>query len=102
VLASIVAVVWGSYHLFQTETCGTAAAPACSSDTALHIWAVVAGPFAGIAGVIVMAFRGGTARPSRLLRPFRRREKRVADMVARGEMPAPVVKRPNKRTSGGA
>ena len=88
VLGAVAAVVWGMYHLIGTESCGTATTQECSSETGLHILAVVAGPFVGGIGGILLAFRGGT------LRGWGRRDKRVADMVARGEMPAPVVKRP--------
>jgi hypothetical protein len=89
VLAGAAAVVWGTANLIGTESCGTATTQECSSDTALHILAVVIGPFVGGIGGVLWAFRGtGTSRL------FRSREKRVADMVARGEMPAPVVKRP--------
>lgn len=94
VLASGAAVVWGTYELIGTESCGTATTQECSSDTALHITATVVGPFVAFVGMILLALRGGGGRPSRLLRLFRGRERRVADMVARGEMPAPVVKRP--------
>jgi len=88
-LAGAAALVWGTANLIGTESCGTATTQECSSDTALHILAVVFGPFVAGLGGVLWAFRG--AGISRL---FRRREKRVADMVARGEMPAPVVKRP--------
>jgi hypothetical protein len=94
VLASVAAVVWGTANLIGTDSCGTVTTQECSSETGLHILAVVASPFLGGIGGVLLAFRGGTMR--RL-----RRERRVADMVARGEMPAPVVKRPTKRTSGG-
>ena len=91
VLGAVAAVVWGMYHLIGTESCGTATTQECSSETGLHILAVVAGPFVGGIGGILLAFRGGT------LRGWGRRDKRVADMVARGEMSAPVVKRPTSR-----
>jgi hypothetical protein len=48
--------------------------------------AVVLAPFVGGIGALLFALRGGTMRW--------RRERRVADMVARGEMAAPVVARP--------
>ena len=89
VLASGAAVVWGTYHLIDTESCGTLTTQECSSETGLHILAVVAGPFVGGAGGILLALRGGT------LWGWGRREKRVADRVARGEMPEPTVSRPS-------
>ncbi len=89
VLAGVAAVIWGTVNLFGTESCGTATTQECSSDTALHILAVVVGPFVGGAGGVLWAFRG--AGISQLLR---RRERRVADRVARGEMAAPIVRRP--------
>ena len=88
-LAGAAAIVWGTANLIGTESCGTATTQECSSETGLHILAVVAGPFVAGLGGVLWALRGAGA--SRL---FRRREKRVADMVARGEMPAPVIKRP--------
>ncbi len=94
VLASVAAVVWGTANLIGTDSCGTATTQECSSETGLHILAVVAGPFVGGFGGVILAFRGGGAEGTGLFGRFRRREKRVADMVARGEMPAPVVKRP--------
>jgi hypothetical protein len=99
VLGSLAAEAWGLYNLIGTESCGSPGTPDCSSDTALHIVAVTAGPFVGIAGVILLALRGGGARG--WLSRFGRREKRVADMVARGEMPPPVVKRPTGPPPGG-
>lgn len=87
VLASVAAVVWGTYNLIGTESCGTRTTQACSSETGLHIMAVVVAPFVGGFGAVLFAFRGGTL--------WWRREKRVADMVARGEMAAPVVQRPS-------
>ena len=87
-LVSLAAIGWGTYELIGTESCGTRTTQACDSDTALHILAVALGPFVGFAGGTLFAFRGGT------LWWHGRRKKRVADMVARGEMPAPVVKRP--------
>ena len=86
VLASVAAVVWGTYHLIGTESCGTSTTQACSSETGLHIMAVVISPFVGGFGALLFAFRGGTMRW--------RREKRAADRVARGEMAAPIVVRP--------
>jgi hypothetical protein len=86
-LGSIAAFGWGLYHLIGTESCGTATTDACSSETGLHIMAVVASPFVGGFGAILFAFRGGRTRW--------RSEKRVADMVARGEMAPPVVARPS-------
>ncbi len=88
-LAGAAALVWGTVNLIGTESCGTATTQECSSDTALHILAVVFGPFVAGLGGVLWAFRGAG-----IARLFRRRKKRVADMVARGEMPAPVVKRP--------
>ena len=89
-LASAAAVVWGTYNLIGTESCGTATTQECSSETGGHIVAVVLGPFVGFAGGILLALRGGTS-----LR-WGRRKRRVADMVARGEMAPPVVQRPTK------
>ena len=86
VLASVAALVWGTYNLIGTESCGTRTTQACSSETGLHILAVVVAPFVGGFGAILFAFRGGTM--------WWRPEKRVADMVARGEVAAPVVARP--------
>jgi hypothetical protein len=88
VLASAAIVIWGTYNLIGTESCGTRTTAECSDETGWHIMAVVLGPFAGFAGGLLLAFRGGTS-----LR-WGRREKRVADMVARGEMAPPVVQRP--------
>ena len=88
VLASLAAIGWGTYELIGTESCGTRTTGECDSDTALHILAVTIGPFAGFFGGALLAFRGGTSWR------WPRRERRVADMVARGEMAAPVVKRP--------
>jgi hypothetical protein len=89
-LASAAALVWGAYNLIGTESCGTRTTQACSSETGLHIMAVVLAPFAAGIGGILLAFRGGGR-----LRRWGRREKRVADMVARGEMPAPTIARPS-------
>ena len=89
VLASAGAVIWGTYELVGTESCGTLTTQECSSETGLHILAVVAGPFVGGAGGILLALRGGT------LRRWGGREKRVADMVARGELPEPTVSQPS-------
>ena len=86
ILASLGIVGWGTYHLIDTGSCGTLTTEPCSSETGQHIMAVVVGPFVGGLGAMLLVFRGGTSR-------FRR-DRRVADMVARGEMPAPVVKRP--------
>lgn len=88
VLASLAVVGWGAYELIGTDSCGTRTTQACSSDTATHILAVTLGPFVGFIGGGLLAFRGGNSWR------WGRREKRVADMVARGEMPMPVVKRP--------
>lgn len=90
VLAALAAVGWGTYHLIGTESCGTRTTQACSSDTALHIVAVTLAPFVGGIGGILLAFRGGGT-----MRRWRR-EKRVADLVARGEMPTPTVARPSQ------
>ena len=87
VLASVAIVAWGTYELIGTESCGTRTTQACSSDTGVHIMAVVLGPFVGFIGGGLLAFRGGTLRG--------RREKRVADMVARGEMVEPTIARPS-------
>ena len=87
VLASVAALVWGTANLIGTDSCGTRTTQECSSETGLHIMAVVLAPFAAGFGGILLAFRGGGTMRWR-------RETRVADMVARGEMPAPVVKRP--------
>jgi uncharacterized protein involved in response to NO len=89
VLGAVAAVIWGMYHLIGTESCGTATTQECSSETGLHILAVVAGPFVGGIGGVILAFRGGGT-----LRRWGRRERRVADRVARGEMAAPTVARP--------
>jgi hypothetical protein len=87
VLASIGAFGWGLYNLIGTESCGTPTTDACSSETGLHILAVVAAPFVGGFGALLFVFRGGRMRW--------RSEKRVADMVARGEMAPPPVARPS-------
>ena len=96
VLASLAAAGWGTYHLIGTESCGTRTTQECSSDTALHILAVTLSPFVGGLGGILFVFRGGGAEGTGLLGRFRRREKRTADMVARGEMAAPTVARPSR------
>ena len=88
VLASVAAAGWGMYHLIGTESCGTRTTQACSSETGQHIMAVVLSPFVGGLGGILLAFRGGGT-----MRRWKR-ERRVADMVARGEMAAPAVTRP--------
>jgi hypothetical protein len=44
VLAGAAAMVWGTYNLIGTESCGTATTQECSSDPALHIVGVVAVP----------------------------------------------------------
>jgi hypothetical protein len=88
VLASLAAIGWGTYELIGTESCGTRTTQECDSDTALHVMAVTIGPFVGFFGGALLAFRGGTSWS------WPRREKRVADMVARGEMAAPVIRRP--------
>ena len=88
VLVSAAIVIWGTYELIGTESCGTRTTQDCSGETGRHIMAVVFGPFVGFAGGLLLALRGGTS-----LR-WGRRKRRVADMVARGEMAAPVVKRP--------
>ena len=87
-LASAAVVIWGTYNLIGTESCGTATTQECSSETGGHIIAVVLGPFVGFAGGLLLALRGGTS-----LR-WGPRRKRVADMVARGEMPEPTIARP--------
>jgi hypothetical protein len=87
ILASIGAFGWGLYHLIGTESCGTPTTDACSAETGLHIMAVVASPFVGGFGALLFVFRGGRMRW--------RSERRVADMVARGEMAAPAVARPS-------
>jgi len=94
-LAAAAALVWGTVNLIGTESCGTRTTQECSSETGLHIVAVVLAPFAMGAGGVLLAFRGGGT-----MRRWRR-QKRVADMVARGEMAAPVVKRPTQRPPGG-
>lgn len=87
ILASVGAFGWGLYHLIGTESCGTATTQECSSETGLHILAVTVAPFVGGFGALLFVFRGGRMRW--------RSEKRVADMVARGEMPEPTVARPS-------
>jgi putative oligomerization/nucleic acid binding protein len=88
-LASAAALVWGTVNLIGTESCGTQTTQECSSETGLHIVAVVLAPFAMGFGGVLLAFRGGGT-----MRRWRR-EKRVADMVARGEMAVPTVTRPS-------
>ena len=87
-LVSAAALVWGTYNLIGTESCGTRTTQDCSSETGLHIMAAVLAPFAAGLGGVLLAFRGGGT-----MRRWRR-EKRVADMVARGEMAAPAIARP--------
>lgn len=94
VLVSIAAVIWGTVNLIGTDSCGTATTSECSSETAVHILAVVVGPFVGGFGGVILAFRGAGGEGTGFFGRFRRREKRVADMVARGETAPPVVKRP--------
>jgi hypothetical protein len=89
-LASAAALVWGTYNLIGTESCGTRTTEACSSETGLHIMATVLAPFAAGIGGVLLAFRGGGT-----LRRWGRGKKRVADMVARGEMTAPTIARPS-------
>ena len=89
-LASVAAVVWGTYHLIGTESCGTRTTQECSSETGLYIMAVVLAPFVG-------GFGGDPVRV-----PWRDAcgggaEKRVADMVARGEMLRRAIARPRAR-----
>ena len=88
VLASLAVIGWGTYELIGTDSCGTRTTQACDSDTGLHILAVTLGPFVGFAGGALLVFRGGTSWR------WGRRQKRVADMVARGQMQAPTVARP--------
>jgi hypothetical protein len=88
VLASAAVVIWGTYNLIGTESCGTRTTAACSDETGRHIMAVVLGPIVGFAGGLLLALRGGTSWR------WGRRKQRVADMVARGEMAPPVVQRP--------
>jgi hypothetical protein len=89
VLASLAVIGWGTYELIGTDSCGTRTTQECSPDTALHILAVTLGPFVGFFGGALIVFRGGTSWR------WGRREKRVADMVARGEMAAPAIQRPS-------
>ena len=86
-LAGFAAIVWGTYELIGTDSCGTRTTQACSSDTGLHILAVTGAP--SWAAPERSCSRSAAGRPG----PGRRK-KRVADMVARGEMAAPVVQRP--------
>jgi putative oligomerization/nucleic acid binding protein len=88
-LVSVAALIWGTVNLIGTDSCGTQTTHECSSETGLHIVAVVLAPFAIGFGGVLLAFRGGGT-----MRPWRR-EKRVADMVARGEMAVPTVARPS-------
>jgi hypothetical protein len=92
VLASLAVEAWGFYNLFGTESCGTRTTADCSSETALHIVAVSVGPFVGIGGMILLAFRGGGTRG--WLSRFRPRSRRLADRIARGETHMPTVVRP--------
>jgi hypothetical protein len=92
VLGSLATEAWGLYNLIGTDSCGTTTTQECSSDTALHILAVTVGPFVGIAGMILLAFRGGGTRT--WLSRFRPKSKRLADRIARGEAPMPEVERP--------
>jgi hypothetical protein len=95
-LGSAAAFVWGLYNLVDTGTCASGgpyvSARECPEDTGWHILALTAATFVGPFGAILLAFRGG---PSRLYnRIVNRREKRLADRIARGEVPAPSVGRP--------
>jgi hypothetical protein len=89
VAASVAVVGWGTYHLIGTESCGTQTTAECSSETGLHIVAVTIGPFVGFLGGALLVFRGGGSWR------WGRREKRLADRVARGELAAPTVARPS-------
>lgn len=89
VLGSVAAVVWGTYELIGTESCGTRTTSACDSETALHILAVTVAPFVGGLGALMLAFRGGGT-----LRRWGPRKRRLADQIARGEAQTPTVARP--------
>jgi hypothetical protein len=92
VLAAAAVVVWGTYQLIGTESCGTHTTQECSPETGLHILAVVVGPFVGGLGMLLLALRGGGT--GGVLSRAGRREKRLADRIARGEAPMPTVARP--------
>lgn len=66
--ASIVAFDWGLYHLVRTGTCGSTeggiSAPPCPPGTGGHILALMAGVFAGLAGIALYAARGEGGRSS--------------------------------------
>jgi hypothetical protein len=95
-LGSLVAFGWGLYNLVQTGTCASGgpyvSANPCPDDTVWHIMAVTLAPFAGSLAIIPLALRGGRNRLWTLT--FGRREKRLADKIARGEAPMPAIARP--------
>jgi hypothetical protein len=66
--ASIVAIDWGLYHLVRTGTCASGgpyvSARPCPPGTGTHIFALVAGVFAGLIGIGIYAARGKGGRPS--------------------------------------
>jgi hypothetical protein len=68
--AAIVAVDWGLYHLVRTGSCGThptyISQRPCPPGTGLHIFALVGGIFAGLAGIGLYAARGKGGRAGRV------------------------------------
>ena len=101
-LVSAAALVWGLYEVLQTGTCASGgpyvSARPCPDDTWLHITAVVAAPWIGVVGMVVWALRGAGAKPWYVTRLLRRRERRLADRIARGEVPTPTVATPPRTT----
>ena len=95
-LAGLAAFEYALWELMNTGTCASGgpyvSARECPDDTFWHILAITLAPFVGPTGALLLAFRGG---PSRLYnRIANRREKRLADRIARGEAHMPTVGRP--------
>jgi hypothetical protein len=95
-LGSAAAFAWGLYNLVDTGTCASGgpyvSARECPDDTVWHMLAVIIAPLVGPTAALFLAFRGG---PSRLYNKIaNRREKRLADRIARGEAAMPTVGRP--------
>ncbi|HYH58845.1 MAG TPA: SHOCT domain-containing protein [Thermoleophilaceae bacterium] len=101
-LGSAAGFLWGLYEVVQTGTCASGgpyvSARPCPDDTWMHVMAIVLSPWLGILGMIVWALRGAGAKPWYVTRILQRRERRLADRIARGEVAAPTVAAPPRTT----